>query len=116
MFIRTKKFLWISFSSLIILSIAVFIWIFISMTRKSEAAITEIGKIYMSEMNSQIQQKFKAIVELRLSQVEGIVQRTPQGEDGYSEELMDDLALNASVRNFTYLAFYDENGDRKSVV
>ena len=74
MFIRTKKFLWISFSSLIILSIAVFIWISISMTRKSEAAITEIGKIYMSEMNSQIQQKFKAIVELRLSQVEGIVQ------------------------------------------
>ncbi len=110
MFIRTKKFLWISFSSLIILSIAVFIWISISMTRKSEVAITEIGKIYMSEMNSQIQQKFKAIVELRLSQVEGIVQRTPQGEDGYSEELMDDLALNASVRNFTYLAFYDENG------
>ena len=111
MFIRTRKFLWISFSCLIILSIAVFIWISVSMTSKSKAAINEIGTIYMSEMNSQIQQKFKAIVDLRLSQVEGIIQRTPQGEDGYSEELMDDLALNASVRNFTYLAFYDENGE-----
>lgn len=110
MYIRTRKFLWISFSSLIILSIAVFIWISVSMTHKSEAAISEIGKIYMSEMNGQIQQKFKALIELRLSQVEGIVQRTPQREDGYSEDILEDLALNASVRNFTYLAFYDEEG------
>lgn len=111
MFIRTRKFLWISFSCLVFFSIVVFIWVSVSMTRKSEAAINEIGKIYMSEMNSQIQQKFKSNIELRLSQVEGIVRRTPQREEGYSEELIEELALNATVRNFVYLAFYAEDGE-----
>lgn len=111
MFIRTRKFLWISFSCLVFFSIVVFIWVSVSMTQKSEEAINEIGKIYMSEMNSQIQQKFKSNIELRLSQVEGIVRRTPQREEGYSEELIEELALNATVRNFVYLAFYAEDGE-----
>ena len=60
-FIRTKKFLWVSFTCLIILCIAVFIWISVSMTKKSEEAISDIGMIYMEEMSKQIQQKFKSI-------------------------------------------------------
>lgn len=111
MFNRTNKFLWVSFSCLIILCISVFIWISVFMTRRSEAAINDIGMIYMSEMSKQIQQKFKSITELRISQVEGITMRTPQTEEGYSEELMEELALGAKVRNFTYLALYAEDGE-----
>lgn len=111
MFNRTNKFLWVSFSCLIILCISVFLWISVFMTRRSEATINDIGMIYMSEMSKQIQQKFKSITELRISQVEGITMRTPQTEEGYSEELMEELALGAKVRNFTYLALYAEDGE-----
>lgn len=110
-FIRTKKFLWVSFTCLIILCIAVFIWISVSMTKKSEEAISDIGMIYMEEMSKQIQQKFKSITELRVAQVEGIAMRTPQLEEGYSEELIEELALGAKVRNFTYLGLYAEDGE-----
>ena len=48
MFKKTKKFLWTSFVSLIILCIIIFVWLGIFMSRKSEEAISEIGKIYMS--------------------------------------------------------------------
>ncbi len=111
MFIRTKKFLWVSFACLVIFCIAVFVWVSVSMTKKSEEAISDIGMIYMGEMSAQIQQKFKSITELRVTQVEGIVARTPQLEEGYSEELIEELALGARVRNFTYLALYAEDGE-----
>ena len=94
MFNRTNKFLWVSFSCLIILCISVFLWISVFMTRRSEATINDIGMIYMSEMSKQIQQKFKSITELRISQVEGITMRTPQTEEGYSEELMEESTAN----------------------
>ncbi len=111
MFIRTKKFLWVSFTCLIIFCITVFIWVSVSMTKKSEEAISDIGMIYMEEMSKQIQQKFKSITELRVAQVEGIIMRTPQSEEGYSDELIEELALGAQVRNFTYLALYAEDGE-----
>ena len=72
---KTKNFLLFSFTCLIAVCIAVFTWITITMGKVSEASISDIGMIYMSEMSKQMQQKFSAIIELRLSQVRGIVGR-----------------------------------------
>ena len=72
---KTKNLLFISFTCLIAICIAVFTWITITMAKRSEASISDIGMIYMSEMSKQMQQKFSAIIDLRLSQVRGIVGR-----------------------------------------
>ena len=69
---KTKRFLVISFSCIILLCIGVFIWVAKTMSHTSEESISEIGLIYMSEMNRQLQQKFTAVMDLRLEQVQGL--------------------------------------------
>ena len=105
MYKKTRKFLWFSFSGLIVLCITIFILIGMYMTQKSEEALQEIGAIYMEEVSNQLQEKFEAITSLRVSQVEGIIRRTPPAESVYGEELLEELALSAGVREFTHLGF-----------
>ncbi len=115
MYKKTRKFLWFSFSGLIVLCITIFILIGMYMTQKSEEALQEIGAIYMEEVSNQLQEKFEAITSLRVSQVEGIIRRTPPAESVYGEELLEELALSAGVREFTHLGFYSENGESETI-
>ncbi len=109
MFRMTKRFITVSGVCLIVLCTAVFVWIGTYMNQKSEKAITEIGAIYMLEMSKQIHQKFDAIIDLKLSQAQGIVKRTPQEDVQYSDSMLQDLALSAEIREFTYMALYTED-------
>lgn len=115
MYQKTKKFLWISFLSVIIFCIVIFAWVYKYLGDKSEETVTEIGKIYMSEMNRQLEQKFSTIIELRISQVEGILMRTPPVSVAYGEEMLEEMQLNASVRNATYMGLYRRNGDNEKI-
>ena len=108
---KPKKFLVVSFTCLILLCVVVFFGVAVVMSQRSEASISEIGAIYMGEMNKQLQQKFTAVIDLRLSQVKGIVERTDPKTEEYGPEMLEELTLSGSVRNFTYLAFYTEEGD-----
>ncbi len=85
------------------------------MTGKSEEAINEVGKIYMSEMSMQLQQKFDAITTSWISQVEGIIRRTPPEENQYGQKMLDELALGASVRGFEYLGLYTFDGECEDI-
>lgn len=115
MFKRTKRFLLISMCCLVLLCVLIFIWLSSAMTGKSEEAINEVGKIYMSEMSMQLQQKFDAVTTSWISQVEGIIRRTPPEKHQYGEEMLDELALGASVRGFEYLGLYTFDGDHEDV-
>lgn len=111
----TKRFFAISGICLIALCSAVFVWIGSYMNQKSEKAITEIGAIYMSEMSKQIHQKFDAIIDLKLSQAQGIVKRTPQEDVWYGDAMIQELALSAEIREFTYLALYTEDEQQQII-
>ncbi|MEY8321099.1 response regulator [Lachnospiraceae bacterium 46-61] len=115
MFKMTKRFFAISGICLIALCSAVFVWIGSYMNQKSEKAITEIGTIYMSEMSKQIHQKFDAIIDLKLSQAQGIVKRTPQEDVWYGDAMIQELALSAEIREFTYLALYTEDEQQQVI-
>lgn len=115
MFKMTKRFFAISGICLIALCSAVFVWIGSYMNQKSEKAITEIGAIYMSEMSKQIHQKFDAIIDLKLSQAQGIVKRTPQENAQYGNAMIQELALSAEIREFTYLALYTEDEQQQII-
>lgn len=112
---NTKKFLIASFAFLIVLCIVIFSFISVFMGRKSDAAISEIGMIYMSEMNEQLQEKFSTVIDLRLLQAEGIIKRTPPDTFSYGEEMLEELAISARVREFTYLGLYEENGNHETI-
>ena len=98
-----------------VLSITIFLSITFYMKNKSSQSINEIGEIYMTEMNQQIQQKFTTIIDLRLSQIRGLIQRTPPEDYVYGDELVSDLQLGASVRDFEYLALYTKDGGFKPI-
>ena len=114
-FSRAEGLLVGSFVGLIIMCMVVFLSISGIMEQRSTEAINEIGVIYMSEMSRQLKQKFSAIIDLRLSQARGIVKRTPEETAEYGQEMIADLALGANVREFTYLALCNANGECETV-
>ncbi len=105
-----KKFLLASALGLAALCIACFAWLGMFIGAKSQEAIDQIGIIYMSEVSRQLQEKFDAVIRLRLSQIEGIIKRTPWESAVYGEEMKNDLARSGSIREFDYLGLYTEDG------
>lgn len=112
---RISKFLMTSFMCLILLCVIIFFWLSITMSGKSEDAINDIGMIYMSEMSNQLQQKFDAVTNLKISQLQGLIQRTPPETVDYGKSMIEELALNASVREFTYLGLYTWEGVNETI-
>ena len=114
-FSKTEGLLLGSFVGLIIMCMIVFLGISGFMENKSTEAINEIGVIYMSEMSRQLKQKFSAVIDLRLSQAQGIVKRTSEESAEYGPEMLEELALGASVREFSYLALCAADGECETV-
>lgn len=81
---------------------------------KTNETVNKITVTYMSEMSKQIQQKYEAITDLRLEQVEGIIARSSV-DDAYSDELLEELQLSAKIRNFTYMAFLNNEGKLEKI-
>ncbi len=115
MYQKTKKKLWVSFLGLIIICIVIFAWIYKFLGEKNEETVNEIGMIYMSEMNRQLEQKYSTIIDLRMSQVEGILMRTSPESVSYDEEMLEEMRLNASVRNAVYMGFYTKDGESETI-
>ena len=107
---KTNQFLKRSLIVLLSVCIVVFVCLTLFMTRKTEDSVRDITEIYMKEMNIQIQQKFSSIIELRLEQVDGIINRTPPESASHDEDMVKELESSAEIRNFTYLAFIGEDG------
>ncbi|MDE7339071.1 MAG: response regulator [Lachnospiraceae bacterium] len=112
---RTINFFRSSIISVVIVSIGVFIALTLFMSVKTEESVTEISHTYMSEMSLQVQQKFQSIIDLRLSQVDGIIKRTPPEDVVYGEELLEELETSAQVRDFNYLALYGGDGNSEVI-
>ena len=110
MFKNTKKFLIVGFSFLIVVCIFSFWNISMQMDRGSTEAVNDVGMLYMSEMNKQLQEKYTTVIDLRLSQVEGIIKRTPPESVHYGEEMLEELVISATVRDFSYLGLYRADG------
>ncbi len=108
---KTKRFFMRSVISIFPLCIAVFIWLTIYMGNKTERAIKNTTSIYMSEMSQQIQEKFTAVIDLRLQQVDEIIQFYPPQTAEYGKEMCEELTKNAKMRNFTYVGLYAPNGE-----
>ncbi len=110
-----KIFLRNSFICVISVCIIVFVFLVLIMGQRTQATIDEISGIYMSEMSTQLKQKFTTTVGLRLEQVEGLLRRTSPEESDYGKDLFDDLKIGGEVRDFSYLSLYSEDGEHKIV-
>lgn len=112
---KTTRLLRTGFILVIVLCIVVFVWMTAYMLRQSDKALSDVGEIYMSAISDQLKTHFNSIVELRLSQVDGMIGRTPPEKAVYGEELLEELKLSAELRDFTYVSLLGENGELESI-
>ncbi len=112
---NAKKFLLISFSVLAVVCVVIFELVSTKIDESSRTAINEVAEIYMTAMAKQTQQKFDAVVDLQIMEMKGILERHPPETQVYGEEMLEQLALSAQVRSFSYLGLYSEDGEYQTV-
>ena len=101
----------ISFSALAVVCVIMFELASSSIEEDSKSAISEVGEIYMTAMAKQTLQKFDAVIDLQIMEMKGILERHPPESEVYGEEMLEQLALSAQVRSFSYLGLYTEDGE-----
>lgn len=106
---RPIHFLTASLLGMGILIVGLFALLASFMNKKSRETIEEVGRMYMNGMNEQITLHFETVISLRLSQVSSIVETILPDSDT-REKVCEDLAYNAEVRGFEYLALYSPDG------
>lgn len=108
-------FLRLSFAVMVIVCISIFAVLAVFMSQRTRDSVNEISDIYMSEINGQIQQKFHAITDIRISQVGGVIQRTPPESDMGTASILEELRVSAEVRDFEWLGFYTKDGRMETI-
>ncbi len=107
---KTIRFLTVSLISVSLLCAAIFSFLAVCMNRRNAEAIREVGGIYMSGMSEQISLHFGTTMNLRLSQLEALVETHPAGGVG-GDSLREDLAYSAKARGFESLALCSADGE-----
>lgn len=107
---KTTHFLKVSLILVSLFSIFIFNVQIICMNLMSTDTIRKLGVVYMSGMSEQVASHFGSIIELRLSQVEALVDAVPPGRFKEGTPLQIELTYNARSAGFEYLAFYTSDG------
>jgi len=90
--------------------VAVFISLAGYLNRQSEETINQVGKVYMTSMNERISKHFETMVDLRLTQLDTLVETIPEDEKEDGEALRSWLEYSAKARGFDSLAYYFDDG------
>ncbi|MBD5459396.1 MAG: response regulator, partial [Lachnospiraceae bacterium] len=107
---RTTHFLNVSLVLVSLFCIFIFICQTICINLMGEDAIRQLGIFYMSGISEQVSSHFGTTIELRLSQVESLVNSVPPGRYAGETSMQVSLVYNARSAGFEYLAFYTDDG------
>ncbi len=77
------------------------------MGRQINNTIAKVSNIYMAEINLQLQQKFKSIMDVRLSQIDRIMSLIPP--ETYDASKNGIIEEEAVLRNLSFAGFLDED-------
>ena len=106
---RTTRFLNISLILVSLFCVFIFIVQTVCMSRMGENAVRHLGIFYMSGISEQVSSHFGTTIELRLSQVEALVNSVPPGRATGGTSMQVNLTYNARSAGFEYLAFYTQD-------
>lgn len=107
---NTIRFLFVSLILVSVFCVYIFTSLAIRMNQKGADTISQIGEMYMSGMSQQVSMHFGTTIDLRLSQVEALVDSAPPGRAASRRAMQVTLTYNARSRGFDYLAFYCSDG------
>ncbi len=112
---RITHFLIGSLIAVCIFCIGIFSFLTIYITKQNEKTISHVGKVYMASMNNRISQHFSTMVDLRLSQLNTLVNTLPVDSEEDSAELRDWIEYNAKIRGFEALEYYFSDGSYETL-
>ncbi len=98
------------FAAIIVLAIGIFLWLTSYMERLNSKGVTDVGRIYMKEMNEQMKIHYTTIIEERFSQVEEILHRIQKDKAVTAWEVKDDMFESAQMQELEFLGMYAEDG------
>ena len=106
---KTTRFLIVSLVCAVLLCVCVFSVLLVAMDHRSKDTINDVGTLYMSGMSEEIAMHFSTTMELRLSQLDAIVDTLPPESADHST-LSASLAYSAQVRGFEALSLLSDDG------
>ncbi|WP_325213550.1 hybrid sensor histidine kinase/response regulator [Oscillibacter sp.] len=109
-FSSASRFLTVSLALVLLLTVGIFSFLAFFMTQKSADTISAVGTTYMTGMGEKVTQHFETTIQLRLSQLEALVEGF-HPNDAPAAELRAELADNAQIRGFEFLAYYSPTGE-----
>lgn len=112
---KIARFLAVSLIAVCVFCIGIFAYLTIYTTRQNEKTINHVGSIYMASMNERISKHFSTMVDLRLTQLDTLVETISINRDEDSKELREWLKYSAQVRGFEALAYYFDDGSYKMI-
>ena len=96
---------------MLILCVVIFASMYLFIYTENGVSMRAVGEIYMKEMSAQLRRHFNSIIDIRISQVEGVTLRVPPDSyTEYSEEVRKELEATGQAKSFPYLGLYDKNG------
>ena len=107
---KITHFLRTSLVTIVIVCIGIFTSLTFYMNSRSEKTINQVGSIYMANMNERISKHFSTMIDLRLTQLDTLVEAIPTDTLEDSDEMREWLEYNAKIRGLEAIAYYFEDG------
>lgn len=107
---KTTRFLRSSMVIIAIICIGIFIFLGCYINSQNEKTINQVGSIYMASMNERVSKHFSTMVNLRLTQMDTLIETLPTSTREDSEEMREWLEYNGKIRGFESIAYYFEDG------
>lgn len=98
-----------------IVCIGIFVFLFFYMKAQNEKTINQVGSIYMASMNERISKHFSTMLDLRLTQLDTLVESAPTDTYEDDESLREWLKYNAKLRGLESIAYYFDDGNFETI-
>ncbi len=105
-----KRFLRNSMILIGALCIVVFVFLGSYMSNQNEKTVNQVGSIYMASINERISKHFSTMIDLRLTQLDTLVETMPSVTRQDSPEVRQWLEYNGKVRGLIALAYFFGDG------
>lgn len=94
----------------LVFCIGIFGYMGMYIRRQNTKTMDSVGRVFMAATNEQISNHFSTMINMRLTQLDTLVETAPFDQDRDSAELREWLAYNAQIRGFESLAYYFDDG------
>ncbi len=93
-----------------VVCVGVFVFLTLYMNVQNERTVNRVGSIYMASMNERISKHFSTMIDLRVSQMDTLVETLPTETRRDSKEMRESLEYNGKIRGLKAIAYYFEDG------